>query len=420
MSFEEAMILLATLVALLASAFFSAAEIAIFSIRAPALKALRERHDARAERINELLTHPRRFLTTILLGNVVANAVVVFGLVLLWHKIKLSDPAAWTWWMPMVVASILLLTVGELFPKAIARQRSTRVALCAVNWIYPFDPFLLPMSPRMERLSETWAAHLVPATMRPMRGLTEGEYVTMLDVGTREGALLPTERRLIERTLALAERNLRELMTPRSEMCCVNVDLELEAMKTQAAAMRHRRLPIFDESLDSIVSVLNVKRLLIAPHADLIACIEPPAFVPETMNALELLKNFLRGSQRLALVVDEFGGVEGLITLEDIVEEIFGEIFDEYDDDTPDWEEIEPRVFVVRGSARLIAISKWLGAELESDGVDTLAGWLTDQLGALPRVGDRIAWSGYSFQVEKTSRLRVSTVLVRDERRKLP
>ena len=207
-------------------------------------------------------------------------------------------------------------------------------------------------------------------------------------------------------------------MTPRNEMCCLDAEMDLSLMKTKAAAMQHRRLPIYSGSLDSIVGILNVRRFLVEPEADLIACIEPPAFVPETMSALELLKNFLRGSQRMAIVLDEFGGVEGLVTVEDLVEEIFGEIYDEYDEVLPIYQSLGSHQFLIRGTARLSAVSHLLKIDLEADGIDTLGGWLTDKIGAIPRVGDNYSFGGYKFHIEKMLRWRAETVLVHDERRK--
>lgn len=417
MSFLATGIALVSLLALLASALFSAAEVAIFSVRAQTLKSLREQKEPRAEWIAEVLAQPRRFLSAILLGNVVSNAIVACGLTLLCHKIAFNG--GWcAQWAPLLASVGLLLIFGELLPKAVATQRVTATALGMVGWLRALERLARPLTVLMDRLAQQWTIRITPFSARPIHGLTEDEYVTMLDVGTREGALRPSERRLIERTLHLANRNLRELMTPRSEMCCLDEEMNLDEMKARAAAMRHRRLPICSGSPDSVLGILNAKRFLLEPEADMIACIEPPAFVPETMTALELLKNFLRGPQRMAMVVDEFGGVEGLITLEDIVEEVFGEIYDEYDDASPSWEEIEAGVFVARGSAHLPEVSKWLGVDIEADGIDTLGGWITDRLGAMPRVGDRCSYRGYSFQVEKMQRLRVETLLVRNERKK--
>lgn len=418
MSGDVILTLAGSAIALLASALFSAAEVAIFSIRAPALKALRAHDPRRGEWIAEILAQPRRFLVSILLGNVVANAVVACGLTFYFHRMDFM-PSTPPWLLPMAGTVGLLLFFGELLPKAVASLKGPAIALLLVGPFRRLEILMRPLTAQLDRISQRWASLLAPASLQPLHGLTEDEYVTMLDVGTKEGALRPSERRLIERAVRLAGRNLRELMTPRSEMCCLDMDTDLEEIKRRASAMKHRRLPLYSESPDSILGALNVRRLMLQKEADVFACIETTGHVPETMSALELFKNFLRGPQRMAMVVDEFGGVEGLITLEDLVEEVFGEIYDEYDDATPDWEEIEPSLFLVKGSAHLPAVSQWLGLELDAEGVDTLGGWITDRLGALPRVGEKVALGGFSFQVERMQRLRVGAVLVRDEKRRL-
>lgn len=398
--------------ALLTSAFFSAAEVAIFSMRSNTLKSLQARQGAAGKWIGEVKVQPRRFLVTILFGNAIANAVVACVVSILFHELGQD------WWGSLIVTVALLLIMGELVPKAVATQFGSAIAVRSVIFLRALEWTEWPIAGTIDHLTQRWVSKISPGRARPLQGLTEDEYVTMLDVGTREGTLRSSEKKLIERTLQLAERNLRELMTPRLEMCCVDVELELPEMKKLAARMHHRRMPLFSGSLDSVVGILNTRRLLLEPEKDIIDCIEPPAFVAETMTALELLKNFLRGPQRMAMVVDEFGGVEGLITLEDVVEEIFGEIYDEYDADAPAWEQIEPNVYLARGFAHLPALSQWLKVDLEADGIDTLGGWITDKLGILPHVGDRVSHEGYVFQVEKMFRLRVDTVLVRREREK--
>lgn len=403
-----------SILALLVSAFFSAAEVAIFSIRGPTLKSLLNRNESKGGWIEEILSQPRKFLVVILLGNALSNGIFVLGITLFFQIFHSSSH----FWLPILLATGLLLLFGELIPKAVARRKATTIALYTVGGLRALEKGMRPIAGFVDRLVQHWVTRFSPSSMPHVQGLTEDEYVTMLDIGTREGTLRPWEKRLIERTLQLSDRNLRELMTPRGEICFLDIDLDLKEMKARASSMRHRRLPICSESLDSIVGILNVKRFLLEENVDMISCIEPPAFVPETISALELFKNFLRGPQRMAMVVDEFGGVEGLITLEDIVEEVFGEVYDEYDPTAPSWEEIEPSTFIVSGSAHLPTVSEWLGVNLESDGMDTLGGWLTDKIGALPRSGDRYSFHGYSFQVEKMQRLHVGTVLVRDERRK--
>jgi putative hemolysin len=408
-----AILLLITIGALIASALFSTAEVAIFSIRPHSLRRLQQLDDVRVRWLQEVLDQPRRYLVTILLGNVTSNALVVCGMTLLRVETgKFQDNLVWG-----ISILLLLLVVGELIPKSIATQKVTAIALGMVGWLRRIEKIVHPITSYLDGLSQQCADFLKPPSMKPLHGLSEDEYLTMLDVGTREGALHPSEKKYIERTLSLADRNLRELMTPRSEMKCIDSDMDFEKMKAHVVSIQHRRIPLYSESLDSIVGVLNARRFLLEPETDFIMCVEPPAFVPETMGALELLKSFLRGQQHMAMVVDEFGGVEGLVTLEDIVEEVFGEIYDEYDDHAPHWVEIEPHVFLARGSAHLPAIAQWLKIDLEADGIDTLGGWITNQIGVLPKVGDHCAFDGFNFQVEKMNRLRVGSVLIKRQRR---
>ncbi|MDD2709433.1 MAG: hemolysin family protein [Verrucomicrobiae bacterium] len=403
--------------ALAVSSLFSAAEVAIFSIHLPALRNLQQINADKAALLQKILSSPRRFLAAILLGNTLANATAVCGIILIWRTI-MPDTSGWQHWIPAFLAVILLLLVGEILPKAVARQKTARFAFFTVRWICGIEALFHPLTARGQRLSEKIASRFTPSALRIHQGITEEEYTTMLDVGAREGALRSAERQFIERAISLADRCLRELMVPRIAMRCVDAELDLETMKAQAAALRRRRLPIFSESLDSIVGILNTRRLLLQPEMDVIECIEPAAFVPETMPAIDLLHNFLRSHQRMAIVLDEFGGVEGLITLEDLAEEVFGKITDEYDLDWPDWEPVEPGVFITRGRTPLWRIREWLRVDLEAEGVDTLGGWLAEKLGALPRVGDTVASGPCTFHVERVNRHCVDTILVRDRRKK--
>lgn len=410
------LLIIASFGGLLFFACFSAAEAAIFSIKPPTLKLLQKTDSVRAGRIEEILWQPRRFLIALLLGNALSVAIVTVGLTLLCLRFcPPLDPCPW--WIPILATMTLLLIAGEMIPKALAFHRAGDVALFLAGPLHSLEKIFRGTVRPLDAIAQRWASRMAPAGHAPLHGLSEEEYITMLDVGMREGALGVGERRLIERALRLADRNLRELMTPRSEICGLDVDLDIAEMRRQAIAFKHRRLPIYSGSPDSVVGILNVRRFLLQPDVDLMECIDPPAFVPETMTALELMKNLIRVSRPMALVVDEFGGVEGLITLENLVEEVFGDIQDEYDAEASPWEQIEPHVYIARGSAHLPDVSLWLEMNLEADGIDTLGGWITDRLGTLPKEGDTVQAGHYTFQVEKMNRSRVASVLVRDERK---
>jgi CBS domain containing-hemolysin-like protein len=417
MNSAEALVLFGSLMALFASAFFSAVEAAVFAARPAQLRGFHQKYPREVDAIMEVLIQPRKYLNTILFGNALSSALFVLGITLLSLGVY-SKPSESGWWISIVVSSGLLILLGEFVPKALARRNETAVALGAVLYLKQIQKRWGPFLDYFDRRVQEWLIRLIPSSVRMIKGLSEEEYLTMLEAGLQEGALEPAERRLLERVLRLSHRNLRELMTPRSEILGLDVGMEIEEMKSKASAYRHRRLPIFNGSPDSPVGILNAKKFLLQPDLDLMDCIEPISAVPETMPAAELLKNFLRGPQRMALVLDEFGGVEGLITIENLLEEIFGEMFDEYDDEPPSWQEIEPGLFVVSGAAHLPEVSERLGVTLEAKGVDTVGGWFMEHLGALPRVGDNVHYRHLAFQVEKMHRLRVVTVLVRDLKRR--
>ncbi len=417
MSLSAVILAAGAVAALWASARVSACEAAVSSIPLESLKETPVANDRRLERLREVVFHPRRFLGPLLLAGLVFNAILILCLTLFCSEV-LELRGARAWWAPLLLTTALILVFGEVLPQTLAGRRPLETALECMRCVHALERTGRPFFDLMDRLSFRWAARMTPPSRPAPPGLNEQEYLTMLDVGTREGTLLASERRLIERTLRLGDHNLRELMTPRTAMVVVDAEMEPDQMRQCAVASRHRRLPICNGSRDLVIGILNVRRCLSEAEPDMMVCVEPPAFVPETMTALELLKSFLRGPQRMALVIDEYGGVDGLITMEDLVEEVFGEIVDEYDANPVLWEELEPHMFVAQGAAPLSRLSEWLGVQIEADGVDTLGGWMTDRLGAMPKVGDRCAFRGLTFQVEKMQRLRVETILVRDERRR--
>ena len=409
--------LVAVVAALLVSALCSAGHAAVLAMGKRELDSIAGASAHAAEWIAGMQGRPERLSRVNGLTSLIAMIVAAPGLTAL-GQAWLPTGIGSSWWAPLVVTTALVIFAGDLLPRGLAARWPARLTLLTGPPLRGLERLLGPGVDLFEKVSNQCVSQFAPASVVPMQTHSDREYLTMLDIGTKEGSLRPSEKHLIERTLELADRNLRELMTPRNDMCCLDLEMDLNEMKVQAMTMRHRRLPIHDGSLDSIVGVLNVRKLYLEPDVDLMMCVEPPSFVPETMTALQLLKSFLRGSHRMAMVVDEFGGVEGLVTLEDVVEEVFGEIYDEWDIESPSWEKLEKGVYRIRGFAHLADVSRLLGVELEADGIDTLGGWVTDQIGAIPRTGDRISSGPYAFQVEKVNRLRVASVLVFHERRR--
>src|SRR5213078_459164 len=166
----------------------------------------------------------------------------------------------------------------------------------------------------------------VPQTAKAQPALTDEEYQELLDLAYQQGTLAQSEKEIILQIISLDRRTARDVLRPRSQMACISDDLSVEQMIVAARQYKHRRLPIYDETPDTIVGILNTRALLLDPQIDLADVIEFPSFVPESMNLLQLLKSLQRQQRGLAIVVDEFGGTAGLITIEDILEEVVGQI----------------------------------------------------------------------------------------------
>ena len=195
---------------------------------------------------------------------------------------------------------------------------------------------------------------------------------------------------MVHKILALDKMHVREIMTPRVELKCVEDTLTPDAMAAAVRAIKHRRVPIIHDSPDTVEGLLNVKEFLANPHRELDEVIELPNFIPDTMSVGKLLKAFRKQEHPVAIVVDEYGGTQGMVTLEDILEEIIGEIEDEFDTREIMIQKLDSNHWLVNGKARLELVNAQCGLQLQADGSETIAGWMLAQLGSLPHDGEAV------------------------------
>jgi CBS domain containing-hemolysin-like protein len=208
---------------------------------------------------------------------------------------------------------------------------------------------------------------------------------------------------------------VKEIMTPRVDMQCVEDTLDRDQMAAALRQIKHRRVPIIHDTPDTVEGILNVKDFLIDPMRDLDAVVELPNFVPETMAVAQLLKNFRKQEHPVAIVVDEYGGTQGMVTLEDILEEIVGEIEDEFDAPELLVQKLEDGRFLLNGKASLDLVNEQCGLLLQAEDVETIAGWFIAQLGSLPREGQQITVGPLRLTARKVSRNRIREVLLQIE-----
>ena len=376
---------------LASSAFFSATEIALFALSKLQIRRLRQDQPTTGQLISELLDRPQRLLSTILFGNTLVNiATAVLGYDLLQrfaphHANLLAVP----------VMTLLILLCGEVTPKAILIRRPEFFAPKLVPLINGFERGTRPVRRGFETLSEMIVQRIERAPYFSARRArdeapTSDEYRTLLTASERAGIVRREERDMVHKILALDKMLVREIMTPRVDMQSIEDTLSPEAMAEALRKIKHRRVPIIHDSPDTIEGILNVKEFLANPHRELDEVIELPNFIPDTMRVGKLLKTFRKQEHPVAIVIDEYGGTQGMVTLEDILEEIIGEIEDEFDTREIMVQKVGPGHWLINGKARLETVNSECNLNLHAADSETIAGWIIAQLGSLPKDGDEV------------------------------
>lgn len=389
------------------SALLSAIETALFSLKTFQIQRLREAHPHCARALGPLLENPRRFLSAILLADAATNLpLVIVCFVLARDVFSFAVPQ----WLAAVGIFAVVVLLCDLGPKVFALRDAERVAQLGVGLTGAVMPLFDPLARVLQRASETIADKLTPASFRTRAPMSEEELETLVQLSAEEGALDAAESEMIQEIIKLGGKTVKDCMTPRVDMFCIPDDLDNEAAAAQLRAHPHRRVPVFAETPDDILGILETRRFLLDPSVHYTEIMAPPSFVPETMKALDLLRSFLRHPQGMAVIVDEFGGTEGVITLSDITEEIIGDAVPESD----------PELYIENlGDGRVIASGRTrlddladLGFHLEEDGLDTISGLIFNQLGYVPKSGAQVRIGGISLTVRRASRKRVEEVLI--------
>jgi len=253
---------------------------------------------------------------------------------------------------------------------------------------------------------------LVPKTVKSHSTLTDADYQELLEIAFQQGTLAQSEKEIILQIINLDRRTAREVMKPRAQMAAISDDLSIEEMLAAARKYKHRRLPMYDENPDTIVGVLNTRALLLDPHIDLADAIEFPSFVPESMNLLQLLKSLQRQQRGLAIVLDEFGGTAGIVTLEDILEEMVGKIHGEVETEGFLMERLGPGRWRVAGLMRLDDFRREYPNLGQVPEVETMGGLLMMLLDVVPTPGDSASFRGLKLTAQIADERRVRELLV--------
>lgn len=388
-----------------ASFFFALAETALFSLTKWQVVQLAEEHPQRGKILSQLLARPEDLLATLVLGNTFANAAML-ALVL-----RLSFDTHWALAMAVGGLAVLVLLGCEVFPKTIAVRQPDRWSLRVVWVLFVFEKMFKPLC----RVGQWLNAAILKKAARQSAAaspLTDAEYQELLEMAQQQGTLAETEKEIILQIISLDQRVARDVMRPRAGMACISDDLTVPEMIAAAKKFRHRRLPIYDETPDTIVGILNTRALLLNPQIDLADAIEFPSFVPETMNLLQLFRALQKQQRGLAIVLDEFGGTAGVVTMEDILAQLVGKIRAHTEPEGFVMEKLAADRWRVNGKMRLDDFRREVPALPDVEGVETLGGLLTHLLGVVPDTGESAEFAGLKFTAQISDGRRVNEVLI--------
>ncbi len=390
-----------------ASFFFALAEAALLSLSKYQAQQLAERHPHAGAVVARLLEQPQDLLATMALGNTFANAAMLAVV------LQMVFDGRWPFLITVAALLALILLGCEVLPKTLAVRQPERWAR-RIGWLLLlFQKFTTPLRYVAQKMNVVILKLVAPQFARLTPALTDGEYHELLEMAYQQGTLAESEKEIILQIISLDQRMVRDVMRPRTGMACISDDATVEEMIAAARRFKHRRLPIYDETPDTIVGILNTRALLINPTIDLADAIEFPSFVPETMNLLQLFQSLQKQQRGLAVVLNEFGSTAGVVTMEDILGLLVGKIRAEgRQAEGFVMEKLTPGRWRVNGTMRLDDFRREypaLGVVAEAE---TMGGLLVHLLGVVPDTGESATFNGLKLTAQAVDDRRVREVLV--------
>ncbi len=399
---SHSIILIVAIVVLIGlSAFFSATETAFMSLNRVKVKNLAQLGDKRAKRVLRLSENPDRLLSTVLIGNNIVNiASASLATILFVQLFQGNGPTVST-----VVMTVAVLIFGEVTPKGIAKEMPEKFAMNVAGVISALAVIFTPLNFLLVKLKGV-ISKLVQ--VEEDSGITEEELLTIVDEAEQEGGIDSEESELIRNAIEFTDREAKDILTPRIDLTAADVEITPEELAALFRETGFSRIPVYKETVDNILGIINEKQFYNAMaqgEVSIADMLQPALCVPPSVKISALLKQMQEKKTHMAVVVDEFGGTEGIVTLEDIVEELVGEIWDEHDEVEESIREVAQNTFTVPASMSLADFFEEFEVEEETE-VATVNGWLLSHIGKIPEVGD-------SFNFEHIT----VTVLTVDEQR---
>ncbi len=395
-------------VLLIFSAFFSASETAFVSVKRHRIKKLAAQ-DKRAERILKLFENPNRVIASILVGNNIVNisaSAIAAG-------VAIAYLGSYGIGIATGIVTFYILLFGEIVPKSYAAYNPEKFLLkfgrVLVFFVKLLSPLVVIFTVISKRIVKSFGGEVTFG-----KEVTQEDLVAMVEAGEEEGIIEKEEKEIIASVFEFGETTVREIMVPRVDMKCISIDASLDEARELIVKTGHSRIPVYEGNIDNIVGILHAKDLLRYNNGEvtLREIIREPLFIPENKKLDDLLREFREKKIQIAIVVDEYGGTAGMVTIEDILEELVGEIMDEFDVEEAPLLKLDETQAIVDARMTIKDVNEALEINLPEEEVDTVGGLVFNMLGRVPKVGDKVELEDALLQVEKMRGRRILKVRI--------
>ncbi len=414
---------------LFANGFFVASEFAIVSVRKTRIAQLTKEGNFSAKIALEALKDLDRFIAAVQLGITISS--IGLGWVGEATLVRIIEPlfdflpqnyqlvAAHSISVAIAFSLITVMhvVIGELMPKSIALQYPEKVSLIIAMPMKIitklFSPFIFMLNGlgnfllKLFKINTSPASHLAHSIE---------ELNMLINASYNEGVLNETEREMLQNVFKFSDLTAKQVMVPRTDMACISSDITFDELNALTEEMQYTRYPVYEENLDHISGILHVKDLygisLRKEEFSLQKLLRPVLLVPETITMDNLLREFKKRKSQMAIVIDEFGGTSGLITLEDVLEEIFGDVQDEFDEEEADIKEISPNTYIANAMMRIDEIAEFFEIELVDEDVDTIGGLVLKELGRIAQINDCVQIKDLEFSVQEIDGARITKLVI--------
>lgn len=395
------------IILLLLSSFFSASETALMSLSKIRLRHMLEEKITGADVISRLVENPSRMLGAILVGNNIVN----IGASALATSLAINYFGSAGVGIATAIMTVIVLIFGEITPKSLAAEKSEKVALKVSVPISHITTILRPFVGVLMIITNRAVRILGGKVDKKQPFITEEEIRTLVNVGHEEGILEGGEKKMIYNIFEFGDSQVKDVMTPRIDMVAIEIDTPYEEIIKKFKTERFSRFPVYKNIIDNIVGVLYLKDLLFFEGSkedfNIFRYIREPYFTFEFKRTAELFEELRNRRIPIAIVLDEYGGTAGIITMEDLVEEIVGDINDEYDEQVEDIEVISEDEFLVHGSTKIETLNEMIGTNIETEDFESIGGFVVGVFGRIPQLGDSVQYNAIKFIVENVDKNRI-------------